>query len=293
MNRLTPAVSILAIPLLLSLNSPVLASENPCAEDDNNAYNGHTWPADPSVCVPGVVTIKTWYTPQPPYAVGGAVWYDPYLMEGTARYRGLDLEGYLDGVALMSPADTGRTVWLKRPGFYWEGPYLVVDNSRRSDIWPIINRRNEIVEVGFQTAVRWGMVSAWRQDDGTYTRPYSVNQWIMREVEVLKMDELPPWIDEHEPLDFTDWWSERATFVNSYEINKPVQLKQDHPKFPGWLWRGTDPYVPMNVYDDWFDFLWPDDERFEFDLPDNYPPAEPLPNYCVLFYHDIFACPGH
>jgi hypothetical protein len=282
MSRLPPAVVYLAIPLLFLQATPVNDTENRCSVDDNDAYNGYSWLADQSVCVPGLVTVKTWYMPAPPYAFGRAVWYDPYIMEATARYRKLDLNDFVGGVALMSPSDIGRTVWLRRPGLDWEGPFLVVDSARRSDIWPVVMHRREIVEVDFETAVRWGMVTATKQEDGNFGRPYWVRQWRIEGVEVLKMDEVPPWISNHKPVDYVQWWSERAVLVNPRDMKRPYQLEPSDPKFPGWKWMGTDPPTHLNAYDNWFEFLFPGDSRFHFDLPDNYRAPELWIIGCVL-----------
>lgn len=288
---------LLAALLLLTFSMPLQSSEagndivgdeeppiRRCKPDDKDDYTGHWWKHDPLVCIPGVVTVQTWYIPAPPYSFGAAVWYAPYIMEATAQYRGLSLDGFLDGVSLMAPSDIGRTVWLRRPGHDWEGPFLVVDTAARGDIWPVINSRKEIVEVGFQTAARWGMVTAAQNHKGIYQRPYSVEEWRLAKVEVLKMDEIPPWISSHEPIDFVDWWSARATFVKGRDIQRPYAIPRDHPKYPGWKWMASEEPIYMNVYDDWFYFLFPGDERFEFDLPNNYHSPPPLAEFCVLRY---------
>ena len=260
--------------LLLQFASPAFSSQGRdlrCSGDDNNPVTGYYWSADPSICVPGLVTVKTWFTPAPPYARGSAVWYAPHVMRATANYRKLSLEGFVDGVSLMSPSDIGRTVWLRRPGLEWEGPFLVVDCARRGDIWPVIVRRGEIVEVGFQTAVRWGLVDATLYDHG-YDRPYGVEEWKLEGVEVLKMDAVPPWIDRYEPLDYSSWWSERVIFSNGNDLDVPTGL---HPLyypdyFPGWMWKAEQESFPVGPYDDWFSILFGDDPDYKFDLPNNY-----------------------
>ncbi len=171
---------------------------------------------------PGLIDIKTWFTPQPTHTVGNAVWYGPFVMEGTARWRGLDLSKFVDGVSLLSPADIGETVWLRRPGYSWEGPFLDVDCAMRGDMWPIIAWRGEVVEVGFRTALRWGMVSG-------STQSYKVNQWRLENVEV--------WIGSHPPffptlpVNYHDWFLKRATFATHYEQN-PLFLPPYSWRFP-------------------------------------------------------------
>lgn len=240
-----------------------------CKPNNESLYDGYRWIADPSVCVPGLVSMKTWFTPAPPYAVGGAVFYDPHVMEATAQARGLSLDGFLDGVSLMSPSDIGRTVWLRRPGHAWEGPFLVVDSAARQDIYPVVTVRGEIVEVGFQTAARWGMIDATEIAAGEYGRPYTVNDWIVEEVEVLKMNFVPHNISDFDPVDYVQWWEGRVEFSTRYEP-MPYQISPDHEDFPGWIWREgsyPDGWVYLNAYDDWFDYLFPDDPYYQFDVP--------------------------
>jgi len=256
--------------ILPSSPADVVSGSKKCNPNDHNAYTGYNWKADPNVCVPGMVTMETWFLPAPPYSYGAAVFYAPHVMEGTARYRELPLEGYLDGVSLMSPSDIGRTVWLRRPGHEWEGPYLVVDSAARQDIYPVITSRGEIVEVGFTTAERWGMTKLGHWEGGIHHRQYTVYQWRMAGVEVLKMDELPEWasMGTVEPIYFPDWWVSWAQFSNgpARDVAMARSLKPDHPKFPGWIWR--DGWIEMNAKDDWYSFLFPY-SNFDFDIPDD------------------------
>lgn len=163
----------------------IAPSPSPAADDD--PYNGYRWVDGTQV--PGYISIEFWYTRAPLYTFGGAVFYAPRVMEATADYRGYSLEGYLDGVAMMSPADIGRTVWLKPPGEPWEGPYLVVDCARRADMWPIAIVRREVVEVGFTTALRWGMVRG-----SGYS--WHTNFARLDGVEVYVGETLPDWLTD-------------------------------------------------------------------------------------------------
>jgi hypothetical protein len=86
--------------------------------------------------------------------------------EGT-QWPTYSRETYIDGVALMSPSDIGETVWLKRPGGVWEGPFLVVDCAMRGDMYNVVAYRGEVVEVGWKTASKWGLGphdGGWRLD---------------------------------------------------------------------------------------------------------------------------------
>lgn len=162
--------------------------------------------------MPGVIDQETRFRPAPIWAQGAAVFYAPGIMSATARARGLSLSGYLGGVALMSCSDIGQEVWLRRPGEDWEGPFLVVDCAAWLDQWAVINFNKEIVEVGFETALRWGMVKR-------YGRKWQTVSARLDGVEVSKV--LPSRLGCYlEPVDYVSWWNERATFAERY-INIP------------------------------------------------------------------------
>jgi hypothetical protein len=165
--------------------------------DNKDVFDGYWWLNQ--IWVPGYLSVNSWFTPSPNYFSGNAVFYSEGVAIATARSRGLDLNGYLDGVSLMSPADIGMPVWLKRPGSEWEGPFLVIDSATRGDIYPIIVYRGEAVEVGFRTALSWGMVN----EEG------DVSKWRIENVEVSK---LPPEFVKSASVDFVDWW-----LTNAYE----------------------------------------------------------------------------
>ena len=162
---------------------------------------------DRGYCVPGQIASDTWWTPAPKHSYGKAVWYAPYLMNATAEWRGMSLEGFEGGVAMMSPADIGQVVWLKRPGEVegnsaggagvWEGPFLVVDVSSRVHMWTTITQIGEIIEVDFQTALRWGMV------EGNQNK-YSINDYMIRDVEVYKG--LHPPFETSAAVDYVEWY---------------------------------------------------------------------------------------
>ena len=147
-----------------------------------------------------LVTYDTWMTGHPIYSEGASTFYAPWLMEGTARYRGLDLTGYVDGVSLMSPSDIGREVWIKHAGI-WEGPFLVVDTAQQNHMCQAIQTRGEVVEVGYQTAYRWGMVK-WPR----------VHEWKV-DVEVSLIEPRHLHNYDIEIVDFPEWWSEGAELL--------------------------------------------------------------------------------
>lgn len=188
------------------------------ATDDNDDYNGYIWQLDGISWVPGMVDNVTWFTPSPQHTIGAATYYANGVMEATARWRGLPLEGFVGGVSLLSPADIGQTVWLKRYGLEWEGPFLVVDCARRADIWPVIYYRNEVVEVDFQTAIHWGLVTL---------SDYKRVAYRLDDVQVYR-GETPPERDAV-PTDLRVWWVPRATFARAWEW-PPVYVR-------GGTWR--------------------------------------------------------
>ncbi len=191
-------------------------------DTDSSPYNGYYWVLDRSSWVPGMVTNKTWFLPSPQYTIGSAVYYAAGVMEATASWRDMSLKGFVGGVSLLSPADIGQVVWLRRPGEWeWEGPFLVVDCARRSDIWPIIYYRGEVVEVDFKTAIRWGMVKG----GGDYNRV----SMRMDAVEVWKGEFSPDTFSRKQPVDLRSWWIPLATFTKRWE-DPPIWE-------PGATWR--------------------------------------------------------
>ena len=192
---------------LLFLPMPTKA-DNSCVNEyywakcnDGNPFNGYWWLK--RYWVPGYISNKTWFVPAPTVSRGNATFYAPGVMEATAEYRGFDLSGYVDGVTLMSPADIGAEVWLKLPFGDWEGPFLVVDCARRGDIWPVINVYGNVIEVGFKTAERWGMVVQHNR--------WKALRW--KEYDVL-VSKVPPPLNESYPIiDYVNWWLDQAEFI--------------------------------------------------------------------------------
>ena len=152
--------------------------------DDGNTLDGYwQW----GYWVPGLVRTQNQFEDLPLVMEGRAVWYGPQVMEATAEVRGLSLHGYLDGVASMSCADVGLPYWINR-GFGWEGPYLVVDCPQLDDMYSVIVYREEVVEVGWRTAERWGI-----QDGGWFVTVSRVPPAAARHVLPVR---LRPWFEE-------------------------------------------------------------------------------------------------
>jgi len=94
----------------------------------------------------------------------------------------------------MSPADIGHDVWIKFNG-RWEGPFLVVDCARRGDMWPVIMYRGEAVEVGYRTAIEWGLQPPYPDVEVSKTKPRAgegvvLSDWYSQIVEFA--DEVGP-----------------------------------------------------------------------------------------------------
>jgi len=172
---------------------------------DGNPFNGYFWKS--WFWVPGYISNSTWFIPAPIVSRGNATFYGPEVMEATAEYRGFDLDGYVDGITLMSPADIGAEVWLKAPSREWEGPFLVVDCARRGDIWPVINFYGGVIELGFKTAERWGMVEQHSR--------WTAIRWKERGVLVSKVP--PSFVDRYEIIDYSQWWISSAEFTHRWE----------------------------------------------------------------------------
>ena len=87
-----------------------------------------------------------WQAPTPePVISGDASYYSAGLMDVVAHNRGLELQGYAGGVAMMRAGDIGRDVWLMVRG-EWHGPYLVVDCAQRLHYDGLVDR-GRVVEL--------------------------------------------------------------------------------------------------------------------------------------------------
>lgn len=95
--------------------------------------------------------------PYPEHTIGRASYYDPGLMEDQVVYRGYESEVYLGGVALMTPATMGRSVYLKPPHTgRWEGPFVQADASASHHFCVNVYQRRFVVEISWDTWQRWG-----------------------------------------------------------------------------------------------------------------------------------------
>jgi len=109
-----------------------------------------------------------WQVPtQVDFQQGTATFYALGVMEKVARYRGfidreyqypvwLKAKGYEGAVAGNSAGDLGRKVWILGPKGL-EGPFLVIDCAQQGHYGERV-RLGHIVEVDYQTALRWDML---------------------------------------------------------------------------------------------------------------------------------------
>lgn len=232
----------------LSLKSPQLASAQDCiierAEptcNNGDPLDGYWWYDG---WVPGYISLDSWFAGSPVHAIGNAVYYAPFMMEATAAARGLSLEGYVDGVSGLSCADVGLEVWIKRDparttagqsgvGQGWEGPFLNVDCAQRNDMYGAVVFRGEVIEVGFETALKWGMVER--------TSPWSWRNLIWR-LEEVAVSKLPPEHATGSPVPLLDWWLSGVTFVTPSEYGEELRNGWTRPRYDpsrSWGLRGT------------------------------------------------------
>lgn len=162
--------------------------------------------------VPGFITEQFHgQTATPQHTIGNVVWYSPHLMEDMMQRHGRDINAYLDGIAMMSKSDVGSTIWLRRPSQDWEGPYIVVDSVQRQHMFSAVEYRGEVAEIGFRTALRWGMIKGIEES-------WNVIAYRLDGVEVYK-SESPPSTDSV-PISYQQWWRENVRFAGGYSYTQ-------------------------------------------------------------------------
>lgn len=199
-------IMLILIVIMMSA-TPVMA----CSQSDNRGKQPHEGYCDNfGYFVPGMITNDTWMTPQPIYSKGRMTFYGPQVMRATAEYRGIsyDENGCIDGVALMSPIDIGKKVWIKIDE-EWLGPFCSVDCARRGDMYSIVVYRQEVVEVSFEVTQMLGMAS-YNED---YS--YKVHEWY-KDVEVLI--NVPPEVANYlTPLTYKSHFLKYATYTDKWQ----------------------------------------------------------------------------
>ena len=103
----------------------------------------------------------SYYDTTPLPVSGLAMYYAPNVMENVAQYRLRvnNIEGCeecVGSVALLRAGDLDRKVWIQQEGGEVEGPFQVLDVAARHHI-PSLLARNWVVDVDYDTAMRWGM----------------------------------------------------------------------------------------------------------------------------------------
>jgi hypothetical protein len=192
-------ISLLALGCLAYAPFPACVDETP-----NWLYDSYCWRG---ASVPGLPDYATQYSVQPDLVMGKSLFYAPFVMEATAEWRGMNLDGYLGGVATMTCGALGDPVWLRRPGYDWEGPYRIVDCARRNDLYGLIVYWGDSIEVDWKTAKRWGMVS------GTWDN-WTVNEWMLRGVLTSRID--PSVLSLDEPIvQLVDWFLGNVQYSSS------------------------------------------------------------------------------
>lgn len=214
-------------------------------------YGGYWWL---DAWVPGLVSQETRFAELPQVVKGGALFYGPGVMEATAEFYGLDWsEDIVDGVSLLTCAEIGHKVWLKRPGHEWEGPFLVADCSSREDLYAHIFFRREVVEVGFETAERWGMATRKGTDPW-----YKAHLWRIDNVLVSRV---PPWKINTAPVDMQAWFETVLTFAQPADDKCRLVYHAPNSK-----WNPDNDYPLWRVNCEWVTFYPPDYERDQYGI---------------------------
>ncbi len=144
------------------LNSEPLNSEPLNSEPAGNVEPTENAKPDPETWRPIVDNLRPgyWETSNLPVQ-GVAMYYNPGVFQKVLgfRYKNQHIStcdeciGY---VALLRAGDLDRRVWLQRQDRIAEGPFWVVDVASRRDI-PGLLERNWVVDIDYQTAMRWRM----------------------------------------------------------------------------------------------------------------------------------------
>jgi hypothetical protein len=198
--------------------------------DNHNAYDGYWWRG---YWIPGMLSQASRMTPIPTLTKGMAVMYNPGVMEASAEARGLytpgnstsggkysvnGIGGYIGGVATETCSEIGTSVWLKREGYNWEGPYLVVDCAQRNDAYGQIVNWDLNVEIDFDTALRWQMVTS-----NVSKTSWSVKQWHTDNVLVSKIN--PACLGNIKIVDLSEWFKDIAVFAQPHDERALVYYK--------------------------------------------------------------------
>lgn len=231
----TPIPTITPVPVL---QRPLWVQVDPLVPDDGNTYNGYWWNAEG--WVPGLVTFDTQFLRLPTVSMGAAVFYAPGVMEANVEYRGLSMAGMCGAVAVEFCSEIGHTVWLLRPGEDeldgWEGPFMVADCSRRNDLFEQIMFRDQVVEVDFDTAVRWGLARyGGSQHEGRWST-------LTGRLNGVLVSTIPPrQYYDGVITDLSMWFLQKVEFARPSENRRQIENYRPPTDggLPGWLINGT------------------------------------------------------
>ena len=115
--------------------------------------------------IDGLVNHHTYYTPSPTYFHTRAIWMSPGVMTASAQYNGVDLSDVAGGVALMSPSDVGKTVFVRVPGGEWL-TVRVGDTVQRIHMEFHIEIVDSGIELDYELAQRTGVLTHVNQYGG-------------------------------------------------------------------------------------------------------------------------------
>lgn len=190
--------------------------------------------------IPGLLTYESQFIRTPDLTIGKVYGYEANLMEHTAMFHELKIDSVRDGIALPFCSEIGGYVWVKRPynsdiagTGVWEGPFRVVDCGGVLDLYNVVVHRREVAEVGFQTAIDWGMVKNLSQTgESTWDKSWDMRSWYT-DIMVSKIN--PKYLpDDLEPVILSNWFAERATFYETQEewdnAYKPLGQTNDQVK---------------------------------------------------------------
>jgi len=202
----------------IDMNNPnnCLFEENYPFCQDESVLNGYWWDKLGSwEWVPVYPSIRSWFLPafvsEPKLMRGSVSYYAAGVMEATAEVRNLSLEGFRDGISLMSPADIGQTVWLYTQDYGWYGPLLVADCAKHGDIYPLVVLHNEIAELGAKSAEELGLVSSTGD----------VIKYKLKDVLISRIDPSLLDLNNVSIVDFRTWWLDNlsaGTYRDLYKV---------------------------------------------------------------------------
>jgi hypothetical protein len=184
-------------------------------EPGGSIYLGYDWYGEG--WVPGLPTFGSQFLRMPEVSIGSAVFYAPQVMQAQVEYRGLSMNGMLGAVAVPFCSEIGHSVWLQRPGHDWEGPFMVADCARRNDLYGVIEFRDQVVEVDFDTAVVWGMARyGGKQNDGRWSA-------LTGRLDCVLLSKVPPEEYNGQIVDLSVYFLQSVTYALPSENRNQIE----------------------------------------------------------------------